>query len=58
MDVAAEWIEAYISRQIYPEWNSRLKRDTITEHSTWSTTLHSFESHLNAILQAYIGNYE
>ena len=58
MDVAIEWVEAYLTGQIYPEWKSRLKRDTITKYSTWSTTLHSFESHLNAILRAYIEEYE
>jgi len=57
MDVASEWIEAYLARKIYPEWKSRLKRDTITECSLWSTTLHSFESHLSAILMAYIEKY-
>ena len=57
MDVASEWIEAYLGKKIYPEWKSRLKRDTITEYSLWSTTLHSFESHLSAILMAYIEKY-
>jgi len=58
MDVALEWIEAYLDGKIYPEYKSRDKRDIITEYSTWSTTLHSFESHLNAILRAYIEEFE
>jgi len=57
MDVIIEWIEAYRSGEIYPEYSSKLKRKTVTENSPWSTTLHSFESHLTAILDAYIEQY-
>jgi hypothetical protein len=53
MDIVIEWVSALIDRGIYLEYKSRLKRDIITKTSPWSTTNHSFESHLNAILHAY-----
>ena len=58
MDVVIEWIEAYRSGEIYPEYASKLKRKIITGNSPWSTTLHSFESHLSAILDAYIEQFD
>ena len=57
MDIAIEWIQALIDSKIYIEYTSRLKRDTITKDTVWSTTNHSFESHLNAILRIYNEKY-
>ena len=58
MDVAIEWIKSYLTEQIYPEWPAKLKISVIKENSPWSTSHHSFSSHLNAILRAYIEQYE
>lgn len=53
MDIAIEWVQALIDSKIYIEYTSRLKRDTVTKDTIWSTTNHSFSSHLNAILLTY-----
>ena len=57
MDIAVEWVQALIDSKIYIEYTSRLKRNTITQDTLWSTTNHSFESHLNAILRTYNEKY-
>ena len=57
MDIAIEWVQALIDSKIYIEYAGRLKRDTITKNTVWSTTNHSFESHLNAILRLYNDKY-
>ena len=52
-ELVVEWLIGYDRKIISVEMNAREMRDRIVDGSIWAKQLHSFETHLRAVVLAY-----
>lgn len=52
-ELVLEWLMGYDRQIISVEMNARAMRNKIVEGSIWAKQLHSFETHLRAVVLAY-----
>jgi hypothetical protein len=51
--LVAEWLTAYDDMKIHLEMSPREMRNKVMPDSIWNKQLHSFESHLSAVVRTY-----
>lgn len=53
LEVVVEWLEAYEKRRFRASTSPREMRDIVKKESNWAKQMHSFETHLAAVVRSW-----